>query len=106
MEKNEEIETLKARVKEGNEKLNRAWEEICKIDHSSQRWKDEVERWHQANLDLSGKCTELKALGYEDCLYMENGVRTKTCLTEGALGCRVCPSLFPYWEKEFMELGR
>lgn len=97
------LEALKARVKEGNQKLNDAWEKLVQMNHSSQKWAEEVERWHQANEKLSALCTELKYKGFNDCLYIENGKKTRPCLTEG-LGCRVCPSSYPYWEKELMEL--
>lgn len=98
-----EVIALRDRVRLGNQKLNGAWARICRIDHESQRWKDEMERWHQANERLSSLCTELKARGYEDCLYLNNdGKKVKSCLAD--LGCRVCPSKIYYWEKELMEL--
>lgn len=93
------IEELKARIKEGNEKLNKAWHRICELDHSSPQWAEEVERWYQANEKLSMLCTELKLLGYEDCLYIENGKKTRRCGWSD-LGCRVCPSKRAYWEEE------
>ena len=103
LEKTKEIETLKNRVKEGNRKLNLAWEAICKLAHQQARWAEEVEKWHEANERLSALCTELKYKGFTDCLYIENGKKTRGCLTEG-LGCRVCPSQINYWEQELMEL--
>lgn len=104
MTKEEEVASLKERVKDGNQKLNEAWSQICQIDLNSQRWKDEIEKWHQANEKLSAMCTQLKALGFEDCLYIENGVKTKKCLGADPIGCRVCPSRRHYWETELMEL--
>ena len=62
---------LRERVVTGNQKLNLAWAEICKMDHTSQEWKDALERWHQANERLSTLCSQLKMLGYEDCLYID-----------------------------------
>lgn len=102
-QKIEEIEVLKSRIKEGNRKLNLAWEAIIKLDHQSARWQEEVEKWHEANERLSALCSELKYLGFTDCLYIENGKKTRNCLTEG-LGCRVCPSQISYWETELMNL--
>ena len=96
----ENINELLARVKAGNDKLNKAWDQLVAMDHTSQVWKDGVEKWSQANELLSTFCTQLKALGYNDCLYIENGKKTRTCLGEG-LGCRVCPSIIAYWEKEY-----
>lgn len=99
-----EILALRDRVMKGNDKLNAAWEQIRQMNHSSQQWRDEMERWHQANERLSILCTELKARGYNDCLYLdETGKKTRGCLTD-ALGCRVCPSGVPYWEKELTAL--
>jgi len=100
-----EVLALRDRVILGNEKLNDAWWQICQIDHESQEWKDLVEQWHQANEKLSLLCIELKARGYTDCLYIENGKKIKKCLSPGDdIGCRVCPSRIPYWEQEFATL--
>ena len=104
MNKEEQINTLKEKVKLGNQKLNLAWDQICKIDHESQRWNDEVERWHQANEKLSLLCMELEGLGFVDCLYLENGKKTRRCLPPVGLSCRVCPSIRRYWETELMSL--
>ena len=99
-----EVLTLRNRVIAGNEKLNTAWDQLCLMDHESQQWKDELERWHQANERLSILCTQLKSMGYDDCLYLDkDGKKAKSCLDEG-IGCRVCPSRIPYWEKELMSL--
>ena len=98
-----EVIALRERVKAGNLKLNLAWQQICELDHNSQEWRDELERWHQANEKLSGLCRELKLRNYNDCLYLnKDGKKIKRCL--GGLGCRVCPSSYPYWEQELMEL--
>lgn len=126
------LEQLKQRVKAGNQKLNDAWKAVCQIDHTSQMWSDELERWHQANEKLSLLCLQLEALGYVDCLYiieeaeiasmvpeekdkilkridkgiyqkLNGKVKTQHCLAEG-IGCRVCPSQIRYWETELMEL--
>ena len=102
-EKLKSLEELKSRVREGNEKLNLAWQRLVKMDHSTPRWEEEVERWHQANERLSSLCSELKYAGFHDCLYIVDGKKTRGCLTEG-LGCRVCPSSKNYWESELMDL--
>ena len=105
MEKNEEIEALRNRVKAGNEKLIKAWSQLKEMTHNTEEWATQFERWHQANEKLSLLCTELKLKGYEDCLYMENGKKIKKCLEPGeSLGCRVCPSSYPYWQEELMAL--
>lgn len=101
----QEVLTLRDRVIAGNKKLNDAWEVLKGMDHESQEWKNEFERWHQANVKLSELCSQLKFTGYTDCLYIdENGRKMVKCLEQGAIGCRVCPSQFPYWEQEFSEL--
>lgn len=97
------MEELKQRVKAGDQKLNDAWKAICQIDHNSQRWSDELEKWHQANEKLSMLCMQLEALGFEDCLYIDDGIKTQSCLKD--LSCRVCPSKIRYWETELMELA-
>lgn len=126
----QEVLALRDRIIIGNKKLNDAWEIIKRIDHKSQRWKDEFEKWHLANEKLSTLCSQLKGAGYVDCLYIKyyeglteeeegivmkeiaegrvtevrGGVKTKKCLEQGSIGCRVCPSQLPYWEQEFSEL--
>ena len=101
----QEVLTLRDRVIRGNKKLNDAWEQICQMDSESQEWRDLLEQWHQANEKLSLLCTELQARGCEDCLYRDDqGRKAVKCLEQSGIGCRVCPSKIPYWEKELMEL--
>ena len=98
-----EVLHLRDRVRLGNDKLNKAWEQIKELDHSSQEWSEKMEEWHLANERLSTLSTELQYMGYEDCLYLnEKGEKMRKCL--GGLGCRVCPSRISYWERELMEL--
>ena len=103
----ENIEQLKERIRLGNKKLLEAWDKLMTMDHSSQIWKDSLEQWHLANEKLSYYCSQLKNLGFEDCLYITEidgkKEKTKTCLEDG-IGCRVCPSQYPYWEEELMKL--
>ena len=102
-----EVLALRKRVIVGNVKLNNAWGKICQVDSESQEWKDLLEQWHQANERLSGLCTQLQGMGYEDCLYLDdNGEKTLSCLQQGGHGCRVCPSKIHYWKREFDDLGR
>lgn len=95
------LEELKARCRTGNEKLNAAWQQIIKLDHSQERWTEEVHKWHIANTRLSAYCTQLQAMGFNDCLYLENGKKKVNCLD---LDCRVCPSNTPYWEEDWVNL--
>lgn len=103
---NTEKEELRLRCIAGNAKLNEAWERIKGMDTSSTVWSESIDKWHLANEKLSTLCSYLETLGYDICLYIEKGVRTRKCLTgEGSnLGCRVCPSKLPYWENELMKL--
>lgn len=96
----ERIEELKERIRLGNSKLNKAWDDICKMDKKSEHWKNEFEKWHLANVKLSAYCDQLTRLGWLDCLYInEKGEKYQSCLE--ALGCRVCPSTISYWEREY-----
>ena len=89
----------------GNKKLNDAWAQIEAMAHDTEEWSEQVEHWHQANEKLSVLCTQLEALGYRDCLYLDGqGRKTVKCLEQGGIGCRVCPSKIAYWEQELMEL--
>lgn len=98
----EEIKQLLARIRLGNDKLIAAWEQVKLMD--GEQRKLELERWHQANEKLSMLEHKLRLLGFDDCMYLdEHGVKTRKCL-ENAIGCRVCPSITPYWEKELMSL--
>ncbi|MBA7654459.1 hypothetical protein ES703_62339 [subsurface metagenome] len=100
-----EVLTLRDRVILGNKKLNDAWEQIKGMVHDTEEWNYQMERWHQGNEKLSLLCSELQARGYETCLYLDDqGKKVKSCLEQGGIGCRVCPSRFPYWDKEFREL--
>ncbi len=96
---------LRDRVILGNKKLNDAWAQIEAMAHDTEEWSEQVEHWHQANEKLSVLCTQLEALGYRDCLYLDGqGRKTVKCLEQGGIGCRVCPSKIAYWEQELMEL--
>lgn len=125
-----EINELKERIKQGNLKLNRAWEQLKEIaDSDHARWVEEMEKWHQANERLSALCLQLQVWGFTDCLYiwyyddLNEDLRKKAkdrvkrkelievkdgkackrpCLV--GIGCRVCPSEIEYWGQELMDL--
>lgn len=126
-EYSEEVLLLRDRVILGNQKLFDAWKRICTLDHESQEWRDEFERWHQATKKLGVLCYNLQGGGYEDCLYIKyykgltmeeegvimeeiskgkvtevpGGVRTKNCLKNpDGFWCQVCPSIYPYWQED------
>ena len=97
-----EVLALRARIILGNKKLNDAFEQIKQLTHDSEEWGRAMDRWHEANERLSALCTQLKLMGYEDCLYLnEKGKKMSKCLEQSGIGCRVCPSKIHYWEQEF-----
>lgn len=101
-----DVLALMERVRKGNDKLNLAWSELLATDHESQTYKDEVDRWFVAKDKLEGLCRNLQAMGFHDCLYLdESGKKTRSCLIS-SMTCLVCPSTIKYWEKELMELPR
>lgn len=99
----ETLPQLLERVKLGNDKLNKAWGDICAI--KDEAFNKAVEEWSKANVLLSCYCDQLQWLGFKDCLYIENGKKVRKCLEPGdSLGCRVCPSSREYWSEELMDL--
>jgi len=105
---NVEFEVLKSRIKLGNEKLWKAWEQIKGIAHETKEWSYQMDRWSEAKETLWLLVTELKAKhNFHDCLYIENGVKTRGCLhNQDGFFCQVCPCETDnkYWEKELMDL--
>jgi hypothetical protein len=95
---------LRDRVIKGNEKLLQAWLQIRDLPE-----REEADRylagWDAAVEKLRALCTGLEAKGYQDCLYIENGRKTRSCDTSDGL-CFICPSLHPYWEWEAGEAGK
>lgn len=102
----EEVITLKERVVNGNQILFDAWLKIKEIPHDTEEWSKEMDRWHEAGKRLGLLCSELNHKGFDVCLYLdENGKKTKNCLSNpDGFWCLVCPSFYPYWEKELMDL--
>lgn len=124
----ETLPELVTRVKLGNEKLSKAFDQMKAITPNTERWSAAMEQWHRANLLLKLYCDQLEVLGFLDCLYIKyyeglteeeermvmselaagkvfqvkGGVKTVKCLD--GLGCRVCPSKKAYWEDELMAL--
>ncbi len=103
---NQEREALRLRCIVGNDKLQAVWYQLKEMKLSDKVWAESMEKWQLANEKLAVICTQLEILGYDICLYIENGVKTKQCLggERNILGCRVCPSKIHYWENELMNL--
>ena len=98
----QEVELLKNRIKIGNDKLNTAWESIvAMVGVDEERWKIESERWFEAHAKLINLARLLNGKGFRNCLYIEDGKKTRHCLNPG---CQACPSDVNYWEKELMDL--
>jgi len=96
-----EIEQLKDRVCTGNDRLIAAWKQIMAGPPENRT--EQLDQWHTATLKLSFYCDQLGYLGFNDCLYIEDGKKTRGCL-EG-ISCIVCPSKKKYWEDELIGLG-
>ena len=102
---NAEALALRDRVKSGNDKLSRAWLQIRDLVGDKEEWSRQMDRWQEATEKLHQLCQELKLKGYDDCLYLEDGKRTRTCLNNpDGFWCQVCPSVYAYWETELMDL--
>ena len=100
-----EVLDLRDRVIKGNDKLFAAWLQIRELDGEERE--HQWDRWNEAQERLHYLCLELQTKGYHDCLYIENGKRVKSCLSEsGSWWCQVCPSSVLYWEQELMKLPR
>jgi len=101
----EELEALKSRIRQGNNKLNLAWLQIREMNGEEKE--KQLDRWNEAQEKLHYLNLELKAKGYCDCLYRnEKGEKTKRCLDEpNGWWCNVCSSNYSYWEEELMSLA-
>ncbi len=100
-----EVLDLRDRVIKGNNKLFAAWQQIRELAHNTEEWSAQMDRWNEAQERLHYLCLELKTKGYHDCLYIENGKKTKLCLSNpDGFWCQVCSSDIKYWEQELMEL--
>jgi hypothetical protein len=99
-----EVLALRDRVKRGNDKLFQAWRQIRELADKDE-WSRQMDRWNEAQQKLHQLCQELKLKGYNDCLYLQDGRRARTCLNNpDGFWCQVCPSIYAYWETELMEL--
>lgn len=94
-----ELEELKNRVRTGNERLITAFKQI--MAGPPEKREELFDQWHTATRKLSFYCDQLNYLGFDDCLYIQDGVKTRKCL-EG-MSCIACPSKKKYWEDELME---
>ncbi|MDP2990897.1 MAG: hypothetical protein Q8O57_10085 [Kiritimatiellota bacterium] len=94
-----ELDLLKARVASGNLKLIAAWEQIK--DLMEDEFEPAFAEWQAALERLSRLCENLKLTGFEDCLYIENNVKTRECSNRaGDIVCWACPSKRKYWDEE------
>ena len=98
-----EVLSLRDRVKSGNDKLFKAWLQILEINDKERQFEEDA-RWYKAWDKLHYLCLELQAKGYEDCLYVENGKKTRLCSQDvGTHWCWVCSSTKFYWRDENAE---
>ena len=101
----EEASALLERVRKGNDKLFAAWLQIRDILDKEEKERQFL-RWDAAKETLNLLRLELQSKGYNDCLYLENGKKTKRCLDEpGEWFCNTCPSTREYWVEEMKFKG-
>ena len=103
-----DVETLKERVIQGNEKLYQAFEKIREMVDDKEKWTRALDEYGEASKRLHLICSALKAADFYDCLYIVDGVKTISCLTSDRPRwfCHACPSSKRYWEDEIMKLPR
>lgn len=101
-------EEILARVRIGNQKLFKAWQQIRELAHNTEEWSAQMDKWQEAQQKLHLLCQELKFTGFDDCLYLDDsGKKTKRCLGEpNGWWCQVCPSSKNYWEDELFSLPK
>ncbi len=98
----EVLEALKRRLAAGNLKLIKAWEQIC--DLPEEEFEPLFEQWRAASHKVQDMIVQIHALGFADCLYIENGVKTRKCTAKnGEFICWGCPSEHAYWDEELFE---
>lgn len=102
---NLDVIALRDRVRAGNDKLFQAWLMTHKFTDDKERWTLEMDKWRAAQQKLCLLCSALKNMGYDDCLYIEDGKKTRSCINSSeGFWCVVCPSSIRYWEQELMDL--
>lgn len=101
-----DVIALRDRVINGNDKLFIALQQIKKLVHDTEEWSRQMDRLSEGAKKLRGLCSELKLLGFEDCLYLnDSGKKVRGCLENpDGFWCQVCPSKKPYWGPELMAL--
>ncbi len=85
---------LLERVKNGNDKLWAAWRVIRNVPDPEEK-ADLFLKWDGRVNFLNLLCKELIVKGYNECLYIENGIKTKACLNnpdEPEWFCNTCPA--------------
>lgn len=101
-----EVIALMERVKKGNDKLWNAWKVIRDIEDPEEK-EELFRKWHEKKDLLEFFCKELVTRGFKDCLYIENGKKTRGCLynpDNPEWFCNTCPAAMgggpEYWVKE------
>jgi len=105
-----EVIALLERVRKGNDKLWNAWKVIRDIRDPEER-EELFQKWDEKKALLNALCLELVTRGFKDCLYIENGKKTRGCLNNPdnpEWFCNTCPAGMgggpKYWEQELMAL--
>ena len=96
---------LKFRIIKGNFKLNKAWEQLRRMEDSPGKAEILV-KWRASAQKLGELCDEMVAAGETECLYIEDGKKVKRCHDDpSGHKCTVCPN--SYWvDKEMLEVDK
>jgi hypothetical protein len=89
--KDQTVEELRQRVITGNEKMLQYWKVLISSD--SEKYNQNIERYESANKKLINLCDLLELKGYNQCLYMSEGKKTRKCFgRDDESWCVVCPA--------------
>ena len=95
-------EELLVRVRNGNEKLM-AYYELIKTEKNNAEWDKMVDNLHAAADRMKRISDFLVFKGFDDCLYIENGKKMRSCVIGKQHSCWVCPSKRNYAEEEMFD---
>jgi hypothetical protein len=95
------LDQLLARVKAGNDKLMAQWL-VVRAARGDEEWEALLHNLSMAVQRLNQLCDILHNKGYHDCLYIENGKKVRSCVTDDKrdIPCWCCPSDVKYWVTE------
>ncbi len=89
-----------ARISEDISKVREKMEQLVPLFEETAQLQKDSSALVEKLLDLN---TTLKALGFEDCLYIDKNKKKERYCLQGDW-CWVCPSAIKYWKWEWDEL--